>query len=134
MPPRKHKTVIVDNGGATLKLGVLGLNASNPRYVEASRATSSLMLVKRHRIISNAIVRSKGDKATYFGPEIEKCVDFSSLHYRLPFEKVSRRVCAGSTPSDWSSFQHGTKHRDTWSTGTPRRRYGTVYLRRSSWV
>ncbi|KAK7462277.1 Actin-related protein 6 [Stygiomarasmius scandens] len=38
-------------------------------------------------IIPNAIVKSKGDKATYFGHEIEKCKDYSSLHYRLPFEK-----------------------------------------------
>lgn len=45
-------------------------------------------LLAFNRIIPNAIVRSKGDKATYYGPELDKCVDFSSLHYRLPFEKV----------------------------------------------
>ena len=28
---------------------------------------------------------------TYFGHEIERCRDYSSLHYRLPFEKVSPR-------------------------------------------
>jgi actin-related protein 6 len=45
-----------------------------------------------HRVISNAIVRSKGDKATYFGHEITQCRDYSSLHYRLPFEKVCSEI------------------------------------------
>ena len=40
------------------------------------------------RIITNAVVRSKGDKMSYFGHEIARCKDYSSLHYRLPFEKV----------------------------------------------
>lgn len=46
------------------------------------------MLTTEPRVISNAVVRSKGDKATYVGHEINRCKDFSSLHYRLPFEKV----------------------------------------------
>lgn len=33
-------------------------------------------------------MRSKGDRATYIGHELESCRDFASLHYRLPFEKV----------------------------------------------
>jgi actin-related protein 6 len=33
-------------------------------------------------------VRSKGDKKTYFGHEIAQCKDYSTLHFRLPFEKV----------------------------------------------
>lgn len=41
-----------------------------------------------YRIITNAVVRSKGDKRTYFGHELEQCTDFASLHYRLPFERV----------------------------------------------
>ncbi|GJE94184.1 actin family protein [Phanerochaete sordida] len=69
MPPRSRKIVVVDNGASTIKLGVLGAKEREPR------------------IISNAIVRSKGDKATYYGQELDNCVDFSSLHYRLPFEK-----------------------------------------------
>jgi actin-related protein 6 len=40
------------------------------------------------RIIPNTIVRSKGDKKTYFGHEIAQCKDYSTLHFRLPFEKV----------------------------------------------
>ncbi|KIP04446.1 hypothetical protein PHLGIDRAFT_25604 [Phlebiopsis gigantea 11061_1 CR5-6] len=66
----KHtRIVVVDNGASTIKLGVKGFNDSDSR------------------VIPNAIVRSKGDKATYYGHEIEKCTDYSSLHYRLPFEK-----------------------------------------------
>jgi hypothetical protein len=40
------------------------------------------------RIIANAVVRSKGDKATYIGHELDKCKDYSALSYRLPLEKA----------------------------------------------
>ncbi|KAJ6574470.1 actin-related protein Arp6 [Mycena capillaripes] len=39
------------------------------------------------RIIANAVVRSKGDKATYISHELESCKEYSSLSYRLPLEK-----------------------------------------------
>jgi len=61
-------TVVLDNGGSTIKAGVVGDDETV-------------------RIIPNAVVRSKGDKMTYIGHEIARCRDFSSLHYRLPFEK-----------------------------------------------
>ncbi|KAI0917058.1 hypothetical protein AcW2_007289 [Taiwanofungus camphoratus] len=61
--------VVVDNGASTIKTGVVGLGGDHAR------------------IIPNAIVRSKGDKITYFGHELKRCRDYSSLHYRLPFEK-----------------------------------------------
>ena len=61
--------IVLDNGGATVKCGIIGSN--DPC-----------------RIIPNAVVRSKGDKMTYFGHEIERCKDYSALHYRLPIEKV----------------------------------------------
>ncbi|KAJ3574134.1 hypothetical protein NP233_g1962 [Leucocoprinus birnbaumii] len=58
--------IVIDNGAHTIKAGVQkGLP----------------------RIIPNAVIRSKGDKATYFGHEFERCSDYSSLHYRLPLEK-----------------------------------------------
>ncbi|CCL99741.1 uncharacterized protein FIBRA_01763 [Fibroporia radiculosa] len=69
--------VVVDNGAHTIKAGVVGTHGINPR------------------IVPNAIVRSKGDKQTYIGHESDKCSDFSSLHYRLPFEK--------GFPVDWDA-------------------------------
>ncbi|KAF8182292.1 actin-related protein Arp6 [Pholiota molesta] len=60
--------IVLDNGASTIKAGIVGYDTEP-------------------RVISNAIVRSKGDKATYFGHEITQCRDYSSLHYRLPFEK-----------------------------------------------
>jgi hypothetical protein len=39
-------------------------------------------------VFQNAVVRSKGDKQTYYGHEIPLCRDRSSLHCGLPFEKV----------------------------------------------
>uniref|UniRef100_A0A0W0GCX3 Actin-like protein ARP6 n=1 Tax=Moniliophthora roreri TaxID=221103 RepID=A0A0W0GCX3_MONRR len=55
----------------------------------ATRSKQGLSKAKKNLqlLVPNAIIRSKGDKATYFGHEIEKCRDYSSLHYRLPLEK-----------------------------------------------
>ena len=39
-------------------------------------------------MFQNAVVRSRGDKQTYYGHEIPLCRDRSTLHYRLPLEKV----------------------------------------------
>ncbi|KDQ62817.1 hypothetical protein JAAARDRAFT_122230 [Jaapia argillacea MUCL 33604] len=61
-------TVVVDNGAATIKAGLTD-GDSEPR------------------LVANAVVRSRGDKTTYFGHEFERCRDYSSLHFRLPFEK-----------------------------------------------
>ncbi|KJA23273.1 hypothetical protein HYPSUDRAFT_138004 [Hypholoma sublateritium FD-334 SS-4] len=63
MPP----TVVLDNGAATLKAGLVG--AASPT------------------LITNAVVRSKGDRQTYCGHEIARCRDYAALHFRLPFEK-----------------------------------------------
>ncbi|KAL7279818.1 hypothetical protein ACG7TL_006225 [Trametes sanguinea] len=63
--------VILDNGASTIKAGVLGMHDDHPLT------------------IPNAVVRSKGDNATYIGHELAKCRDFTSLRFRLPFEKVN---------------------------------------------
>lgn len=68
MPP--SNLVVVDNGAGTIKAGLLNVHGDQPR------------------IVPNAIIRSKGDKTTYFGHELERCRDHSSLNYRLPFEKL----------------------------------------------
>ncbi|KAJ7149787.1 actin-related protein Arp6 [Mycena crocata] len=62
--------LVLDNGAFTVKAGL------------ANHATS-----EDPRIIVNAVVRSKGDKATYIGHEMDNCKDYSSLNYRLPLEK-----------------------------------------------
>lgn len=88
---KQKPIVIVDNGGSALKLGVAGKNEVNARYVTLDNCINpfqSLWINRACRIVPNAVVRSKGDRTTYFGNEIERCRDFSSLHYRLPFEKV----------------------------------------------
>ncbi|KAJ8079909.1 Actin- protein 6 [Marasmius tenuissimus] len=64
-------TVVLDNGGHTVKAGTV---------TNHKRASSP-------RVVPNTIVRSKGDKTTYFGHELEECRDYSALHYRLPLEK-----------------------------------------------
>ncbi|KAL1688060.1 actin-domain-containing protein [Schizophyllum commune] len=65
-------TIILDNGGSTVKAGVVGVH-SEP--------------LTAPRIVPNAVIRSKGDKETYVGHEYARCSDFSSLHFRLPVEK-----------------------------------------------
>ncbi|KAI9508411.1 actin-domain-containing protein [Russula earlei] len=65
---RRAPVIVLDNGASSIKVGA----TTSPEDV---------------RIVTNAIVRSKGDKITYFGHEFDACKDFSSLHFRLPFEK-----------------------------------------------
>ncbi|KAJ7142229.1 actin-like protein ARP6 [Mycena epipterygia] len=60
--------LVLDNGGSTVKAGI----------VDRSDVP---------RLIVNAVVRSKGDKITYIGHEMDRCKDYSSLNYRLPLEK-----------------------------------------------
>ncbi|KAF9222982.1 actin-domain-containing protein [Gyrodon lividus] len=64
-------TVVLDNGGSTIKAGAVGDDGHDLGV----------------RLIPNAVIRSKGDRTTYVGHEIDQCRDFSSLHSRLPFEK-----------------------------------------------
>jgi len=47
-------------------------------------------------LVPNAVVRSKGDKKVYFGHEMARCKDYSSLHFRLPFDKVGGLAAAAS--------------------------------------
>ncbi|KAF5377934.1 hypothetical protein D9615_006717 [Tricholomella constricta] len=61
--------IVLDNGASTIKAGLANGQEEPPR------------------IIPNAVIQSKGDKMTYFGHEFPRCKDYSSLHYRLPFEK-----------------------------------------------
>ncbi|KAI0754785.1 actin-like protein Arp6 [Daedaleopsis nitida] len=69
MPATTTTVVVLDNGASTIKAGVLGVHDEQPR------------------VIPNAVVRAKGDNATYIGHELAKCRDFTSLRFRLPFEK-----------------------------------------------
>ncbi|KAH8091034.1 actin-related protein Arp6 [Cristinia sonorae] len=64
----RHKTIVLDNGGHTIKLGMQGVN-------------------KNPRIVHNGVFRSDRDKITYVGKELDGCTDFGALNYRLPFEK-----------------------------------------------
>ena len=82
-------TIVLDNGASTIKVGIVNKD-EQPRLVYLKTLCHSLIFGKKNqiRIIPNAVIRSKGDKSTYFGHELTQCKDYSSLHYRLPFEKV----------------------------------------------
>ena len=54
--------------------------------------TPSEGLKTRARVFPNAVIRSKGDKATYYGPDFVNCKDTASLNFRLPLEKVAMPV------------------------------------------
>jgi actin-related protein 6 len=79
--------VVMENGACTLKAGI-ATEETEMRLVFCQSMPYLSLLKGNHSIIPNAVVRSKGDKMTYFGHEISRCRDYSSLHYRLPFEKV----------------------------------------------
>lgn len=63
------RTLVVDNGASTIKCGYAGDGTS-------------------YRTISNNITRSKAERKTFVGDQLDTCKDFSGLYYRLPFEKV----------------------------------------------
>lgn len=93
---RNNLVVVLDNGASSIKAGIANGpsgTSDEPRCV--SRVESSQKSSMKSRIITNAVVRSKGDKKTYFGHEFEQCKDYASLHYRLPFEKV----CTSTGPT-----------------------------------
>ncbi|CDH52255.1 arp6 actin-related protein 6 homolog [Lichtheimia corymbifera JMRC:FSU:9682] len=63
MPP----VVVLDNGGSTIKINTA--HDTEPR------------------LVPNAIIRGRSDRRNFIGDQIEQCTDFSSLYYRLPFER-----------------------------------------------
>ncbi|KAF9902946.1 Actin- protein 6 [Linnemannia zychae] len=62
------RTLVVDNGAATIKYG----------YADEDSP---------YRTFSNNITRSKAERKTFVGDQLDTCKDFSGLYYRLPFEK-----------------------------------------------
>lgn len=69
-------------------------------------------------------MRSKGDKATYIGHELQRCRDYSSLHYRLPFEKVGDISLSIRRLGEKTFVQRSS--RATSLTGTLKKLYGMV--------
>ncbi|ORX56874.1 actin-related protein 6 [Hesseltinella vesiculosa] len=61
------KTLLVDNGANTIKVGHIQLRAP--------------------KIVPNVIVRGRTDRRYFIADQLDQCTDFSSLYYRLPFEK-----------------------------------------------
>ena len=82
MPPkgwRKHvpdpvaaNTLVLDNGGYTIKAG-LSLPNTKPQYDDC-------------KVIPNCIARSR-DKRVYIASQIEKCTDFGEMGFRRPVER-----------------------------------------------
>ncbi|KAF9357318.1 Actin- protein 6 [Mortierella sp. AD094] len=62
------RTLVVDNGASTVKYG----------YADGDTP---------YRTFPNNITRSKTERKTFVGDQLETCKDFSGLYYRLPFEK-----------------------------------------------
>jgi actin-related protein 6 len=82
MPPRQRKsaaapprkTLVLDNGGYTLKAGLISLGSEAPTYDACS-------------VIPNCIARSARDRRTYTASELAECRDFGELAFRRPVEK-----------------------------------------------
>ncbi len=89
--------VILDNGAYSIKSGLSTSSTNEAKWVPSSPTHHPSWLTAVcasifNRVVPNAIVRSKGDKRLYIGPEILECRDYVSLHYRLPFDKVRLRI------------------------------------------
>ncbi|VDC01837.1 unnamed protein product [Peniophora sp. CBMAI 1063] len=65
----KQQVVVVDNGAHTIKVGLASTSSQDAK------------------VFPNAVIRSKGDKTTYYGSDFANCKDAASLNFRLPFEK-----------------------------------------------
>ncbi|KAI7872701.1 actin-related protein 6 [Spinellus fusiger] len=63
-------TVVLDHGANTIKAGVMVDD-----------------LTDGPRPVMNAIIRGRSDKRSFVGDQFDNCTDFSSLFYRLPFER-----------------------------------------------
>ncbi|KAI8060995.1 actin family [Gongronella butleri] len=61
------KTLIVDNGASTIKVG----------YAHHQQP----------KIVPNVIVRGRNDRRHFIADQLDNCTDFSALIYRLAFEK-----------------------------------------------
>ncbi|KAI8080074.1 actin family [Halteromyces radiatus] len=61
------KTLILDNGASTMKVG--------------------LAHHRLPKIVPNVILRGRNDRRHYIADQVDECTDFSSLLYRLAFEK-----------------------------------------------
>ncbi|KAF2006912.1 Actin/actin-like protein [Amniculicola lignicola CBS 123094] len=84
MPPRGSKkavaaaprqTLVLDNGGYSIKAGLVSTQASTPPSYDDCT------------VHPNCIARSVRDKRTYTSSELDKCVDFGELAFRRPVEK-----------------------------------------------
>ena len=80
--------IVLDNGASAVKAGIAGATDGALRLCSSPLPVSSVFVHALARTVPNAVIRSKGDKTTYCGHEFDRCKDYSSLHYRLPFEKV----------------------------------------------
>lgn len=70
-PLRPANTLIVDNGGYTIKAGLLTPSSSAP---------------ETPTVFPNSIARDRGRK-TYVASELAKCKDYSEIQFRRPVEK-----------------------------------------------
>jgi actin-related protein 6 len=68
--PVKDKTLVIDNGGYTIKAGFA---SANPNVSEC-------------HVIPNCIVRDS-DRRVWIGSQLEQCKDFRELVYRRPVDK-----------------------------------------------
>lgn len=68
-PAKPSKTLVVDNGGYTLKAGVVADNG-----------------IHDPRVVPNCIARDRSKKI-YVASDLAKCRDFGELHFRRPVER-----------------------------------------------
>jgi actin-related protein 6 len=68
-----EKTLVIDNGGFTIKAGLACAGEETPQLHQC-------------RIIPNCVARSR-DRHVYIGAQLENCKDFGEMAFRRPVEK-----------------------------------------------
>lgn len=82
--PSFTRTLVVDNGGYTIKAGFVG--AAPATAADGSAEHTADDGQQEPRVIPNCIARDRS-RRVYVGSELERCRDFSEMQFRRPVEK-----------------------------------------------
>jgi actin-related protein 6 len=85
-PSPPSRTLIIDNGGHTIKAGFSSptLKHSSSATADDSQAPDPTLPVPS--IIPNCLARDR-DKKVYVGSQLSKCTDFNEMIFRRPVER-----------------------------------------------
>ena len=136
----RMQVLVVDNGAWKIKAGVI-VSGNGEDVIQKPRCGSPICYIHvgtwpywpsfTWRMVTNGIVRqTRGEKRTFFGHEFDHCKDHSSLHFRLPFERVHCMIVTFIGQVHWASYYL----RGYLQTGMRKRQSGMVCFQKVYWM